>query len=167
MLGYLRVLEARDPATPPDRLRALADDDYRPVRVWTARNFHTPADALERLARDEDDHVRWRATYNLNLPEVAIRWQANGDRKRLGAGYNGWLHDMAHHPGAPVTLRAELLAGGACPQWCRQTEDQGANVDRGDNSRSERNLRTKPPRTIDSHREPGRQQEVRGSSQIR
>lgn len=61
MLGYARVLEARNPATSADRLRALADDDVRPVRVWVARNFNTPRDALARLAQDPDEAVRWCA----------------------------------------------------------------------------------------------------------
>jgi hypothetical protein len=119
MLGHQRVLEARDPTTTVERLRALADDGARPVRVWVALNFRTPPDALERLAQDEDDYVRARASYNLTLPDVAARWRANPDRTYPEGQYNGMLHDMVHHPGTPEDLRAELVAAAQCPDWCR------------------------------------------------
>ncbi|MFG2044980.1 hypothetical protein [Dactylosporangium sp. NPDC048998] len=118
MLGYARVLEARNPATSADRLRALADDDVRPVRVWVARNFHTPRDALERLAQDRDEAVRGCASYALTLPEIALRWRANGGQVPAAAQSNGFLHDMVHHPSVPEDLRAELLAAGHCQQRC-------------------------------------------------
>ncbi|GAA4258772.1 hypothetical protein GCM10022255_080730 [Dactylosporangium darangshiense] len=119
MLGYQRVLEARDPATPPGRLRELAADDVRPVRLLVARNFDTPREVLERLTRDEDGHVRWCATYTLNFPEMAVRWHANGGQiSASGPQLSGFLHDVVHHPGVPGSLRAEVLAAGVCPSGC-------------------------------------------------
>ncbi|MGI5238916.1 hypothetical protein [Dactylosporangium sp. CA-139066] len=128
MLGYARVLEARDPATSADRLRALADDDVRPVRVWVARNFHTPRDALERLARDQDEAVRWCASYALTLPEIALRWRADGRQVPAAAQSNGFLHDMVHHPSVPEDLRAELLAAGHCQQRCPRRRNVTMNA---------------------------------------
>ncbi|MER7277784.1 hypothetical protein ABT369_25415 [Dactylosporangium sp. NPDC000244] len=50
MPGYQRALEARSPTTSSARLRELATDDVRPVRVLVARNFNTPRETLEQLA---------------------------------------------------------------------------------------------------------------------
>ncbi|MDG6110077.1 hypothetical protein Daura_31825 [Dactylosporangium aurantiacum] len=95
MLGYRRALEARRPATSPTRLRELATDDVRPVRVLVARNFDTPRDALEQLTRDEDDDVRTSAIYTLNFPEMAVRWRANGGQIAPPAQeLSGFLHEQ-------------------------------------------------------------------------
>ena len=98
MLGCQRALEARDPATPPARLRKLAADDVRPVRVLVARNFDTPRDALEQLTRDEDDYVRTSA---IAPPAREL---------------SGFLHGVVHHPGVPTSLRTEVLAAGPVPR---------------------------------------------------
>ncbi|MEU7872083.1 hypothetical protein [Dactylosporangium sp. NPDC049140] len=117
-LGYLRVCEARDPATTPDRLRELAGDEIRPVRYWAAVNVHTPRDALERLARDEDDHVRACAIHNLHFPEMVMRWQANGGQISPAERLSVFLHQVVHHPRVPGALRAEVRAAGHCPDSC-------------------------------------------------
>ncbi|WP_426513264.1 hypothetical protein ACPPVO_23165 [Dactylosporangium sp. McL0621] len=57
MAGYRRVLEARSSRTTTERLRQLADDPIRPVRLWAARNPRTPPDALDRLLQDPDSWV--------------------------------------------------------------------------------------------------------------
>ncbi|MBR7833800.1 hypothetical protein KDL01_11020 [Actinospica durhamensis] len=118
--GYRRVLEARSPQTSVDRLRVLATDEVRPVRLWTARNPATPADALDRLARDCDASVRWNALVNPLLPDEALSWMAEREEGEHGSR---WFHErslIVHHPNASEGLRAELIAAGACrcPEWC-------------------------------------------------
>lgn len=71
--GYRRVLEARSLDTPADRLRILAFDEIRPVRLYVARNPSTPPDALVWLASDPDESVRWNVLLNVNRPAEARR----------------------------------------------------------------------------------------------
>jgi hypothetical protein len=80
-LGYLRVLEARDANTTHDRLRELAHDVIRPVRLWTARNPNTPPDALIILSTDPDETVRWNVLMNRSAPLQArhLAKKTNGD----------------------------------------------------------------------------------------
>ena len=91
-LGYLRVLEARDATTSHDRLRGLARDVIRPVRLWTARNPNTPPDA----------------------PLRALLAMADGEAAYAPAGCFIVRHKVAHHPNTSADLRAHLLTAGVC-----------------------------------------------------
>ena len=120
LLGYRRVLEARSQDVTADRLRVLAVDDIRPVRLWTARRPPTPPDALDQLARDTDHSVRWNALLNVNLPESSLWWLSDREAGKFG---NRWFLErqrVVHHPNASEALRAELIAVGACscPRPC-------------------------------------------------
>jgi hypothetical protein len=103
-----------------DRLRSLAVDEIRPVRLWTARSPLTPPDALDRLARDEDSSVQWNALINPNLPDTGLRWLADLEAEKAGARWFILRERIVHHPNASEPLRAELVAAGACscPQPC-------------------------------------------------
>ncbi|MEU4623044.1 hypothetical protein AB0G04_24110 [Actinoplanes sp. NPDC023801] len=120
MRGYRRVLEARDRRCPPDRLRELARDEVRPVRLWAARNPSTPTDALDFLARDADDNVRFNVLLNPHTPDSALRWLADQEDERYGSRHAPDRQRILHHPGASVELRDELVAAGFCdcPGWC-------------------------------------------------
>lgn len=112
--GYRRVLEARSPDVTVERLRLLAVDEIRPVRLWTARSLLTPPDALDLLARDEDSSVQWNALINPHLPESALRWLADLEAERAGSRWFLLRQRIVHHPNACESLRSELVAAGAC-----------------------------------------------------
>jgi hypothetical protein len=120
LLGYQRVLDARRVEASADRLRELASDEIRPVRLWTARNRLAPPDALDRLARDEDSSVRWNALLNPHLPDAALRWLAEHEMREAGTRWFIYRERIVHHPNTSDALRAELLAVGACscPRPC-------------------------------------------------
>ena len=120
LLGYRRVLEARSPDVTADRLRLLALDEIRPVRLWTARSPLAPPDALDCLARDDDASVRWNALLNPNLPDSAMRWMAEHEAAEAGARSFLYRQRIVHHPNLSPALRAELVAAGACscPKPC-------------------------------------------------
>ncbi|MFE9483758.1 hypothetical protein ACFYNM_34850 [Streptomyces spororaveus] len=103
-----------------ERLRSLAVDEIRPVRLWTARSPLAPPDALDRLARDVDASVQWNALINPNLPDTALRWLADLEAKRAGTRWFILRQRIVHHPNASEALRAELVALGACscPRLC-------------------------------------------------
>ncbi|MEV0748362.1 hypothetical protein OG778_17585 [Streptomyces sp. NBC_00184] len=103
-----------------ERLRSLAVDEIRPVRLWTARSPLTPPDALDRLARDMDSSVQWNALINPNLPDTALRWLADLEAKKAGTRWFILRERIVHHPNASEALRAELVAVGACscPRPC-------------------------------------------------
>jgi hypothetical protein len=108
------VLEARSAVTSTDRLRELAADDVRPVRLWTARNENTPADALDRLTQDEDPWVRWNALLHRKTPGSALERLAEIEAAEWG---NDWFLArgvIVHHPNTPSALRRQLLDAGAC-----------------------------------------------------
>jgi hypothetical protein len=113
-LGYLRVLEARDATTSRDRLRELARDIIRPVRLWTARNPRTPPDALIILSADTDSTVRWNVLLNRSTPLQALQAMADGEATNAPAGWFIVRHKVAHHPNTSAQLRAQLLTVGAC-----------------------------------------------------
>jgi hypothetical protein len=134
MLAYRRVLEARDLNTSADRLRALAADEVRPVRLWVARNPLTPPDALGALARDEDSSVRWNALLHPETPDDALRWLSEREAARSGTKWFLVRQLVVHHPNASAELRADLAAIGACvcPQPCgRYAYDASALQRRG------------------------------------
>jgi hypothetical protein len=110
-LGYLRVLEARSPSTSTERLRVLATDSIRPVRLWTARNPNTPPDALGSLTEDEDPWVQWNALLHPHTPAAAL--QTVADEEAATARSRRFI--IVHHPNTSPALRAELIAAGACP----------------------------------------------------
>lgn len=117
--GYRRVLEARASDTSPERLRLLAADEVRPVRLWVARNRNTPPDALDVLSRDEDPAVRWNVLLNPHLPEPSLERMA--ELEAADSKSNIVRNRVVHHPNATATLRARLLEAGACtrcPDWC-------------------------------------------------
>ena len=120
MLAYLRVLEARNPETSAERLRTLAGDEVRPVRLWVARNPHTPPDVLDALIRDEDSSVLWNALLHPKTPDAALRWLSERETASDGRRHFLYRQKVVHHPNASIKLRAELIAMGACacPQWC-------------------------------------------------
>jgi hypothetical protein len=113
-LGYLRVLEARDATTSHDRLRELAHDIIRPVRLWTARNPNTPPDALIILSADTDSTVQWNVLLNRSTPLQALQAMADGEATDAPAGWFIVRHKVAHHPNASAELRAQLFTAGAC-----------------------------------------------------
>ncbi len=110
MAGYRRALEARSIRTPAARLRELAVDEIRPVRVWTARNHNTPPDALDSLADDGDEIVRWNALLNGRMPATALARVAR-DRHRRRYVVRRLI---AHHGNTPGELRRELREDGVC-----------------------------------------------------
>ncbi|MEU1525364.1 hypothetical protein ABZ413_24515 [Nocardia rhamnosiphila] len=120
MSGYRRVLETRDPATCPDRLRQLAVDPVRPVRLWAARNPNTPADALTLLVVDEDSSVQWNAIVNPVVPVEALRRVAAIEAARWGNRHLLLRERVVHHPNVTDELRAELINAGTCQrvEWC-------------------------------------------------
>ncbi|WP_083971406.1 hypothetical protein [Actinoplanes awajinensis] len=66
--GLLRVYEARSAETTVQRLRELAVDPIRAVRLWVARNANTPPDALGLLLQDADHSVRTNALRHPRTP---------------------------------------------------------------------------------------------------
>ncbi|MFC4068313.1 hypothetical protein [Actinoplanes subglobosus] len=120
MAGYRRVLEARSPHTTLDRLRELAGDPIRPVRLWTARNPRTPPDALDRLMDDEDSSVEYNALLHHDTPGPALQRTAGREEVRFGDRHLLDRAMIAHHPNTPDDLRRRLLEQGACtcPAWC-------------------------------------------------
>jgi hypothetical protein len=113
-LGYLRVLEARDPATAPARLQALTLDQVPAVRLETARNPSTPPDALGLLTHDELSMVRWYALRNPRTSGAALRLVADHESLRYGRS-RLWVRSLiVHHPELAEAVRAELVAAGAC-----------------------------------------------------
>jgi hypothetical protein len=114
MAGYRRVLEARDRETPPDRLRVLAGDEVRPVRIFVAMNRATPADALARLSADEDWSVRRCALLNPCTPAHALHEMARAEQRQLAYTAFWDRHFIAVHPNTDPALRTQLLAAGAC-----------------------------------------------------
>ncbi|MCA2207382.1 hypothetical protein [Nocardia rosealba] len=118
--GYRRVLETRHPDTPPDRLRELAVDTVRPVRLWTARNPNTPPDALALLVIDQDEHVRWNAILNPGVPTDALRPAAELEARMHGDASFLFRERVAHHPNVSDELGAELIEAGTCrrPRGC-------------------------------------------------
>ena len=103
-----------------ERLRSLAVDEVRPVRLWAARSPLAPPDALDLLARDVDSWVRWNALVNPNLPDTGLRWLADLEAKTAGTRWFLLRSLIVHHPNASEALRAELVAVGACdcPRPC-------------------------------------------------
>ncbi|MBF9132417.1 hypothetical protein I0C86_26215 [Plantactinospora sp. S1510] len=120
MAGYQRVLEARSAETIPERLRGLAGDPIRPVRLWVARNPRTPPDALDRLLHDSDSSVQWNALLHLATPGTALERLANDEAAKYGSRTFHHRSLVAHHPNASTELRHRLAQQGACrcPDWC-------------------------------------------------
>ncbi|BCJ74492.1 hypothetical protein CS0771_40360 [Catellatospora sp. IY07-71] len=112
MAGYRRVLEARDPTVPADRLAELAVDDVRPVRIYVARHPRTEGATLARLMADEDELVRWNALLNPNTPAHALAELAADEEQKHGVKWSTSLHIIARHPNADPELRTHLLAAG-------------------------------------------------------
>ncbi|MEV7230308.1 hypothetical protein AB0M79_25310 [Polymorphospora sp. NPDC051019] len=115
MAGYRRVLEARSTTTSAGRLRELAADEIRPVRVWTARNHNTPADALDPLTRDSDRIVRWIALLHPRTPAHALERIARDHQDPFDIHSSTVRDRIAHHPHTPDGLRQALAQAGACP----------------------------------------------------
>lgn len=113
LLGYRRVLEARDLGEAPERLRALAHDEVRPVRVWVARNPATPPDALDTLARDTDETVRWNVLLNRHTSNSTLHYMAEREASESPDSFVDRSR-IAHHPNVAKKLRRELLALGVC-----------------------------------------------------
>jgi hypothetical protein len=118
-LGLLRANEARSTDTTEQRLRELAADPMRPVRVWTARNANTPPDALTNLLEDADHSVRSAALYHPRTPAAALALLARQEAEKAEAARlpnaTAKRHVVAHHPNTPPQLRDELIAAGVCP----------------------------------------------------
>jgi hypothetical protein len=114
MAGYRRVLEARSTTTSAARLRSLARDEIRPVRLWTARNHNAPPDALDLLTQDSDRQVQWNALRHTRTPAQALERMAREEAVKSG---DRWFIDrqlIAHHPNAPEPLRQSLFQAGVC-----------------------------------------------------
>lgn len=64
-MEYAKKIQiARNPDSPPDLLKKLAEDNYWAVRMAVAGNPHTPPETLERLAEDEYSNVRGAVAWN-------------------------------------------------------------------------------------------------------
>jgi hypothetical protein len=117
--GYRRVLEARSPDVPEQRLRELAHDEIRPVRLWTARSNRCPGDALVALAHDEDPNVSWSALHNAAMPEAGLRYlcerEAERDRKDRTPSFIVRARVLAH-PNTPPQLAEQLRELGVVPE---------------------------------------------------
>jgi hypothetical protein len=111
---YLRVLAARDAKTTHDRLRELAHDVIRPVRLWTARNPNTPPDALIILSTDPDETVRWNVLLNRSTPLEALQAMADEETASAPARWFIVRHKVAHHPHTSAELRSPLLTADVC-----------------------------------------------------
>jgi hypothetical protein len=111
LAGYRRVLEARSPDVTEQRLRELAHDEIRPVRLWTARSSRCPGDALVALAHDEDSTVRWNALHNAAMPAAGLRylceWEAERDREGRIPFFIVRARVLAH-PNTPTQLAEQL-----------------------------------------------------------
>jgi hypothetical protein len=120
LLGYRRVLEARNPDTSAERLSVLAIDEIRPVRLWVARNRETPPAALVGLAQDEDSSVQWNALLNPNLPDSALRWLVQQEAEKSDGRWFLNRRLVVHHPNVSDELREQLITAGACecPRLC-------------------------------------------------
>jgi hypothetical protein len=129
MAGYRRVLEARSRTTPA-RLRELAGDEIRPVRLWTARNIWTPADALDLLADDPDDSVVWNVLLNRQTPARTLERLSRREAAKFGDRYFIDRERIAHHPLAPEALREALLLAGACKGCSRYCQGWRVYTDR-------------------------------------
>ncbi len=109
--GYRRVLEARSPDVTEERLRELAHDEIRLVRLWTARSSRCPGDALVALAQDEDSTVSWCALHNAAMPEVGLRYlcdrEAERDREDRTPSFIVRARVLAH-PNTSTQLAEEL-----------------------------------------------------------
>jgi hypothetical protein len=124
MAGYLRVLEARNPATPGQRLLTLATDQIRPVRLYVARNLETPPEALLLLAVDDDSTVRWNVLVDVRIPAEALHEFARREAARYSDRVRMDRHLVARHPNVPVELRERLLSAGACDCHYECTEQR-------------------------------------------
>jgi hypothetical protein len=105
--GYQRVKEARDADVSPERLRVLAADPVRPVRLAVAKHPATPPDALTTLLSDVDDQVSWAALLHRSVPTEALT-------ARFETGDESARALIAHHPNAPRDLRGRCF----CPDFC-------------------------------------------------
>ena len=102
------------------RLKVLASDPIRPVRLWVARNPRTPPDALGQLLHDVDSWVQWNALLHHATPSDALLRLAELEEATYGQR-NSLLRSMiVHHPNTSETLRTRLTEEGACrtPGFC-------------------------------------------------
>lgn len=77
MMEYAKKIQiARNPDSPPDLLKKLAEDNYWAVRMAVAGNPHTPLEILIRLTIDPDSNVQKALQSNPGLP--------TNTRRRLG-----------------------------------------------------------------------------------
>ncbi|GIF43923.1 hypothetical protein Axi01nite_82340 [Actinoplanes xinjiangensis] len=117
-LGLLRANEARSADTTEQRLRELAVDPVRAVRLWTARNPNTPPDAVALLLHDSDPSVQNSALFHLRAPAAALELLARQEAAEAEAAqlpHQTAKRDLvAHHPNTPPELRDQLLAAGVC-----------------------------------------------------
>jgi hypothetical protein len=133
LAGYRRVLEARSSDVTEARLRELAYDEIRPVRLWTARSRRCPGDALVALADDEDGSVRWCALHNAAMPEAGLRYlcerEAEGDRSG-STPFFGVRKRVLAHPNTPTELAEQLRELGVVVEpWmvkCYQNKRQAS-----------------------------------------
>lgn len=65
----VRIRVAKNPATPPEVLVLLAEDPVLEVRIEVGRNTHTPIESLKKLAEDPERGVRFWVAVNPSCPE--------------------------------------------------------------------------------------------------
>ncbi len=118
MAGYRRVLEARSNQASVKRLRELAEDPVRVVRLYASWNYRTPADALGPLLAEDDYLVWWNVIHNPRTPAEALARAVAAETDP--EPWSTKRHIVAHHPSAAPELRTALLAVGACryPDSC-------------------------------------------------
>ena len=125
------MVEARDLATPPDRLLQLAHDPWRPTRIAVAVHPFAPTEAIDLLLADGDANVSWRAVQHPAASGPALASAADAEartQQAAGTSYNFLRSYVVHHPRAPDDVRDTLLRDGACGcttgGWCAPAEWQ-------------------------------------------
>lgn len=117
-LGLLSANEARSTDTTEQRLRELATDPIRAVRLWTARNPNTPPDALALLLQDTDVSVQDNALRHPRTPAAALELLARQEAEEAESAQlpnrTAKRGLVAHHPNTPPQLRDQLIAAGVC-----------------------------------------------------
>jgi hypothetical protein len=68
-----KIKLARNPNTPPEVLKVLANDVYSRVRYEVAQNPNTPQETLKVLATDEYSSVRWGVARNPNTSPETLK----------------------------------------------------------------------------------------------
>ncbi|MBI5165073.1 MAG: hypothetical protein HY985_14370 [Magnetospirillum sp.] len=90
---------AKNPATPPDVLVKLAEDQEKWVRNSVAQNLATPPDILAKLAEDREEEVRNSVAENpATPPDILAKLARNESRAPSTENPSLILEDLLLHP---------------------------------------------------------------------